>query len=153
MGSANTLTHHVFCAPFSWDLLTTSEKQSACWLIGNHHDLKWSDGDVSYREAKLRVVRRVVRALSCDEEFVHMYMKGAEKVTWLRTLIGSPLQKDVGVIVESLDVEYEDIARLEILDATNTFRCERHTRNCALENALKLQRWWIERNERFKTTL
>ena len=42
------------------------------------------------------------------------------------------------VIVETIGVDYDDIESFENLDATNTFRCGRHVKCCALENVLKL---------------
>jgi len=54
------LSHHVFQAPMSWNLLTRAEKSRACWLTANHHGLEWNDGDTEYARAKT-IVRNAVR--------------------------------------------------------------------------------------------
>ncbi|XP_024893686.1 matrix metalloproteinase-2-like [Temnothorax curvispinosus] len=107
------LPHHVFRAPMSWNLLTSSEKARASWLIANHHGLRWEDGDTDYRQAKT-IIRRAV----CDnlEELwereetlsARIYVKGLEKKRWLQEILG-----DVDATIVTVDAEYEDVDRLE----------------------------------------
>jgi len=37
--------------------------------------------------------------------------------------------------------DYEDINSLHNLDVTNTVRCEKHVKNCALQNVFKIYNW------------
>ena len=66
-----------------------------------------------------------------------MYVKGLEKRGWLLDILNND-----DVIVETIDVHYNNIESLENLDATNTFRCGRHVKCYALKNVLKLFNQW-----------
>lgn len=46
----------------------------------------------------------------------------------------------IGLIIETLDNDYDDVPALDKLDAT--LRCDRHVRNCALQNVFKIFNWW-----------
>ena len=43
--------------------------------------------------------------------------------------------------IETLDVDYEDIDSLHNLHITNTVRCGKHVKNCALQNVFKIYNW------------
>ena len=66
-----------------------------------------------------------------------MYVKELEKQGWLLDIVNND-----DVVVETIDVHYDDIESLENLDATNTFQCGRHVKCCELENVLKLFNQW-----------
>lgn len=138
------LIHHLFRAPFNWNLLTAFEKSRACWLTANHHGLRWNNGDVEYRQANA-MIRRSLRD-SSPSEFARIYVKGLEKKRWLEEIFGNVVD-DLGATIETIDADY-DICRLETLSATRSFRCGRHMRNCAMENVCKLHDWWVERDAR-----
>jgi len=42
------------------------------------------------------------------------------------------------VYVENIEAHYEDIESLNKLDITHTLRCQKHVKNCALQNVFKL---------------
>jgi len=42
------------------------------------------------------------------------------------------------IIIETLDADYEDIKSLNNLDVINTMRCNKHVKNCALQNVFKI---------------
>jgi len=42
------------------------------------------------------------------------------------------------IIIEILDADYEDIESLNNLNVINTMRCNKHVKNCALQNILKI---------------
>jgi len=42
------------------------------------------------------------------------------------------------IIIETLDADYEDVESLNNLDVINTMRCNKHVKNCALQNVLKI---------------
>ena len=52
------------------------------------------------------------------------------------------IAEQLDIVVETIDVHYDDIESLENVDATNMFRCGRHIKCCALENVLKLFNQW-----------
>jgi len=43
--------------------------------------------------------------------------------------------------IETLDADYEDIDSLYNLDVTNTVRCGKYVKNCALQNGFKIYNW------------
>lgn len=133
-----TLSHYVFREHVPWYLLTKSEKSLACWLRIHHHGFRWEDGHVSYSQMK----SLINNAIGTEPSLI--YVKGLEKKKWLCEI----LEDDVEI--ETIDADYEDIARLTNLDVIGTLRCAYHTRHCAMRNVCKLYKWWFERNKRVK---
>ncbi|KAL6265856.1 hypothetical protein P5V15_002679 [Pogonomyrmex californicus] len=116
-----------------------TEKSKACWITSNHHGLQWSDGDVVYRLSK-----HVIRNGVCDQSRdtpKRVYIKGLNKKKWLEEILGCDIIADHDMIVEIIDADFEDIGRLSTLDDVRAFHCERHTKNCAMENVCKLYDW------------
>jgi len=52
-----------------------------------------------------------------------------------------------GYIIETFDADYEDIDALNKLDNTNSIRCGKHVKNCALQNVFKIFNWWSQRQK------
>lgn len=141
------LTHHVFCEPISWNLLTRAEKSQACWLIANHHSLQWTDGDVNYGKARTIVRRAIFDGTESDPSSCKIvYVKGLQKKEWLRDILGRDAIED-SLSIETLDADFDNVDRLETLDAAGTFRCSRHSKNCAMENVNKMYNWWVARQQ------
>lgn len=144
-----SLTHRVFRPPMSWDLLNVREKSQAGWLINNHHRLRWEDGDADYAQS-----RRTLRRTLCDSTEIDstgtttatrtVYVKGPEKIAWLRALLGDAAD-EVDMRIESIDSDFEDVASLNELNASRSYNCGRHSKHCAMENVGKMHVWWTER--------
>lgn len=64
-----------------------------------------------------------------------VYVKGLQKKRWLGKILGDS-------VADRNDNVYDDIGRLEDISAEGIFSCGRHTSNCAMENVLKLYKWW-----------
>ncbi|KAL6420805.1 hypothetical protein ACFW04_013776 [Cataglyphis niger] len=96
-------------------------------------------------------MKKLVRDAVCRESnfnsTARIYVKGHEKKKWLIEILGN-VAEDQDVTIETIDVDYEDIERLKLLDASQTFRCEYHANNCAMKNVCKLHDWWSERYDR-----
>ncbi|KAL6417193.1 hypothetical protein ACFW04_014622 [Cataglyphis niger] len=113
------LSYYIFASSVPWHVLIKSERFQALWLIGHHHGVQWEDRNVPYSMAKRLIMI-------------------AEKREWLADILGDARND---VIIESLDVDYEDIVLLNKLDVTNTIRYEKHLKNCDVwedENCLHL---------------
>jgi len=82
--------------------------------------------------------QRLISEAVIEESEAIVYVKGLEKRGWLLDILNND-----EVIVETIDVYYNEIESLENLDATNTFRCERHGKCCALQNVFKLFNQWM----------
>ena len=104
----------------------------------HHNGLAWDDGHVSYH------LRRhlVERAIGTDPPLI--YVKGAEKKKWLREIL-----EDDDLRIETINADFDDIARLEDLDVIGTLCCGYHTKHCAMQNVCKLYKWWCKRTKRF----
>ena len=135
------LIHYIFRSPLAWNLLTASDKSQACWLTANHHGLRWDDGYVEYAMAKT-----LMRNALPDEPETRVYVKGLEKKKWLIEIAGNATQ----LFFANIDDDYDDVGQLRHISADQTLRCGRHEKTCAMENVLKLSRWWRERRERLK---
>ena len=67
-----------------------------------------------------------------------IFVKGLEKQKKLREI----LDDDDYLLIETIDANYDDIARLTDMDASGTLRCGYHARHCAKRNVCKLYKWW-----------
>jgi len=64
-----------------------------------------------------------------------------EKRRWLWNLL--LYDGEERMYIEILDAVYEDMESLTNLDDCNTIRCDRHAKNCALQNVFKIFNWWL----------
>lgn len=136
------IAHYVFRPPVPWRTLSQGDKRCARWLMEKHHRLHWYDGDVVYRHA-ISTIRRIVGRMMRDEESPMIYVKGVQKRTWLRTILGS-LARRLNIKIETMEADFEETERLARLMTTRpTLRCWRHSAHCAMENVLKLYVWWL----------
>ena len=62
-------------------------------------------------------------------------------MVWLKNLLNANVRNNV--IIETVDADYEDIESLNNLDTANTMRCEKHVKNCAMQNVFKLYNDWL----------
>ncbi|KYN00819.1 hypothetical protein ALC62_08502 [Cyphomyrmex costatus] len=128
------LTHYIFLHPIPWRLLSKADQTHATWLMTYHHGLMWNDGMVPYRMA----TRLISDAVVGDSESVFVYVKGFEKREWLVDILNND-----EIIVESIDA----VEPLDNLDESGTMRCGKHVKCCALQNVMKLHKWWsMEKN-------
>jgi len=135
----NVLTHYIFTNSVPWSALTKSERSCVSWLTAYHHGLRWEDGIVQYWKAK-HLITTAVYDENNDEAIV--YVKGHEKREWLLNILDANARNNV--IIETMDADYEDIESLKNLDTTNTIKCGKHVKNCAMQNVFKLYNCWLE---------
>ncbi|KYM98822.1 hypothetical protein ALC62_10452, partial [Cyphomyrmex costatus] len=136
------LSHYIFTCPIPWNYLTKSEKYCASWLGAYHHGLQWEDGMIPYSMTKRLITMAVIGAEWNGDNKAIVYVKGREKRQWLADILDSD-----DLTIETLDVDYEDIESLNNLDVTNTMRCVKHAKNCALQNVFKIYNWWSQRQK------
>jgi len=136
------LSHYIFASPYPWDVLTKSERSCASWLIANHHGLQWEAGMIPYMMARHLITSAVI---GVEDDDVLIYVKGYQKREWLKNMLESDARDDI--IIETLDADYEDVESLNNLDVINTMRCNKHVKNCALQNVFKIFNWWSQRQK------
>jgi len=81
-------------------------------------------------------------ATTTDDKIVG-YVK--EKQECLRDLLLDKARQKV--YVENTEARYEDMESLNKLDVTHTLRCQKHVKNCILQNVFKLFNWWYYHHE------
>jgi len=92
---------------------------------------------VPYSMARNLIIKAVIGAMTTDEKIV-VYVKRHEKRERLRDLLLDEARQEV--YVENIEAHYEDIESLNKLDVT--LHCQKHVKNCALQNVFKLFNWW-----------
>jgi len=90
---------------------------------------------VSYCMTESLITKAVMGITATDDDIV-VYVKGYKKRKWLRDLLLNEARR--AVYVENIEAHYEDIESLNKLDVTHTFRCQKHVKNCALQNVFKI---------------
>ncbi|KYN10797.1 hypothetical protein ALC57_17062, partial [Trachymyrmex cornetzi] len=130
------LSHYIFTCPMPWSFLTKSEKYCASWLSAYHHGLQWEDGIIPYTIVKRLIIMAIIGVEENDDNKALVYVKGCEKREWLADVLDSD-----NLTIETLDADYKDIDSLHNLDITNTMRCGKHNKNCALQNVFKIHNW------------
>ncbi|KYN10777.1 hypothetical protein ALC57_17085, partial [Trachymyrmex cornetzi] len=138
-----TLSHYIFTYPMPWSFLTKSEKYCASWLSAYHHGLQWEDGMIPYTMVKRLITMAVIGVEENDDNKAVIYVKGREKREWLADVLNND-----NLTIETLDADYKDIDSLHNLDVTNTMRCGKHIKNCALQNVFKIHNWWSQRQKK-----
>jgi len=109
------------------------------WLTENRHGIQWDDGMVPYWMAESLITKAVMGTTATDDDIV-VYVKGHEKREWLRDLLLDEARR--AVYVENIEAHYEDIESLNKLDVIHTLHCQKHVKNCALQNVFKIYNWW-----------
>ncbi|EFN84724.1 hypothetical protein EAI_10663 [Harpegnathos saltator] len=87
----------------------------------------------------LQLWRMIYMASSKTMQFV--YLKDHEKREWLLHLLDDNVRSSV--MIKTMDIDYGDMPSLQKLN--NTFRCNNHMKNCALQNVLNTFNWWSQR--------
>lgn len=126
------LSTALFQPPFDWFCLPAKYQYTNSWLQRNYHGLSWYSGDLSYA-----MIRDVLVSLLCGVS--RIYVKGAEKIAWLRDHYDSTI----------VDLEKLGCPSLQKLRSASASRCLHHTTCvkffCAAENA-ELLRAWCRKN-------
>lgn len=131
--------HFVFSPPFSWNCVSQSDKKEMIWLAAFHHGFYWNTRGVPYIS-----VKRIIRE-QCQQPNSIIYVKGLEKVKWLKTLCVES--------AENIDCRnIEDIGMSSSLSIENSLHhnipnCGLHCRKskvCALKTVAILKQWYGE---------
>lgn len=119
-------SHYIFKPPFSFATLTNEDRQVARYITAFHHGLNWCDGYIS-----CSVFDEIIKRLCADVEVV--YVKGSEKVKYLRNILDKPIR---------------DLVRAENI-SRGTPSCSFHISNyvvCAASNCERFY-WHLMRGE------
>ena len=121
-----------FASPYLWHDLSSDLQRRKAWVERNCLGLKWTSGTTPYD----RIEEILHSHLGLIEK---IYVKGREKVEWLRTLLQSTHH-----VIENLEYDYDDdIPSLRKLANT----CPHHKKQymCAADNVMALSQFIILR--------
>jgi len=134
----NKLYHYIFKPPYDWYILLKESRQQALWLKCFHHGFNWSEGFTDYFDI-YSCIQPLLDTVGHMDAVI--YVKGREKVEWLRTLcqyqdINCVNIEDVGCTINLNDVEYKSQVQEP--------HCHKHKKllQCAYQNVLILQNWF-----------
>jgi len=126
------LSYYIFGWYEPWSNLIKAEKHQAMELIENHHGIQWKDEMVPYRSLITKVVMGATMMIKLSYTSRKMRNEnGCEFCSWMKREI----------YVENIETHYENIKSLNKLDVTHILRCQKHVKNCALQNVFKLFKW------------
>jgi hypothetical protein len=119
--------------PYPFYFLTKKERKQVAWLEKNRGIL-WNDGYVSYCDYKSLLLN------FCKNK--HIYVKGYEKVVWVKEMVESDN------VLNLEDINCPNLEKLseKYSSSSDIKHCIYHTNKCALKNASFLNKWCIENN-------
>lgn len=121
---------HLFEPPYPWSNLSGKNRAVNNWLTRHYHNLSWDSGLIPYE-----LLEDVVTSMLYEATII--YVKGAEKKTWLRNIIGNGT-----VIFDLHDLGCSSLSKLR-----EEYKCPNHTHdhvkhyNCARRNVELLSNW------------
>lgn len=78
------ISHYIFKAPFSFDMLSPSLQKTAIWLMENHHCLNWKETGTPLHHFE-KIIKNI-----CDKADI-IYVKGTEKAKYIRNFTNKPV--------------------------------------------------------------
>lgn len=126
--------HYIFCEPFAWKYVSDMCRKRALWLTAFHHGFYWKQGELSYEK-----ISACLEPLKQNNLII--YVKGAQKVKWLRTLFGT-FQIDCRNIEDyGCAIQLSNGARNEHMHS----HCNKHQKlqQCALRNIKQIEQWYF----------
>jgi len=86
----------------------------------------------------------VVISAEENDDYKALIYKELKNREWYWVLQLADVLNSDDLTIEILEADYEDINSLCNLDITNTVRCGKHVKNCALQNVFKIYNWWSQ---------
>lgn len=117
--------------PFSYTNLTRSEKRQTRWIEKNR-GICWSEGFIDYRE-----FRRIIKPILNGKK---LFVKGLEKIEWIKKLCNNCAIVDVG---EKGCPSFLNLYTTYCKNNVN-LNCFYHSKYCALKNVICIRQWFID---------
>lgn len=118
----------------TFDDLSAPKQKSSNWLTQNFHGITWYDGDIDVNEL-LHTIKPIF-----SNKIV--FIKGEEKVIWLKNLLRDSLQKIVNVETLGCNLNLQKNAEMFGLMCSKHKRMS-HNLHCALNNVGKIFDWYL----------
>lgn len=123
--------HFVYEPPFEWKFVSDTCKRRIIWATIFHHGFYWNAGSVPYAQ-----IERTIEALRAPSLII--YVKGSQKVAWLRNLIKDPRIDCRNIEEIGCNFRLSDCASCRLM-------CGQHKHNaksCALQTVGLLETWY-----------
>lgn len=120
-------------SPYSYHYLTSEEKKQVRWLERNR-GIYWSEGYIDYKE-----FHRVIIPYLENKKII---TKGMEKIKWIKELCANCEVIDIG---DKGCPNFMKLKQKYCKDKTD-FNCVNHKKNCALNNAVCIKKWYDDNN-------
>lgn len=143
----NIIFHDIIKSPNI--ILDKSHQRQAKWLTEKYHGLEWTCGQISFSKLR-KTVQQILKNKT-------VYLKGSEKVEWLRYILRINNKDNVTNSIKIVDLETLNcpisLHKKDIDKQKNEFyACDHHNikhkknemRNCAMQNALILTDWFMK---------
>lgn len=116
--------------------LDKKHRRESNWLIKNYHGISWKDGYITLNE-----LRRTLYPIFNDNN-MHVYVKGEEKIKWVKEIM-----ENDGINCKNVEKEGFDVLPEE---KEKCWACTKHKHiatttkvHCALENVKLLKKWFM----------
>lgn len=119
--------------PYNFLKLRSDERKQVEW-IENNRGILWSEGYIDYRE-----FRRIIKPVLFKQ---NVFVKGQEKVKWVRELCDSCNIVDLG------EKGYPNFSKLykKYIKDNVKLNCFAHQNHCALKNVICVRNWFYDNN-------
>lgn len=123
--------------------LDRKHKKQSNWLTKNYHGFAWTDGYITLGE-----LRQTLFSIFNDKS-MQIYVKGEEKIKWVKQIMGNEALNCKNVENEYYDVQPEEREKC--------WACKKHKHikesnkiHCALENVKILKKWFMRQKNNKK---
>lgn len=123
--------HYIYLPPFSWEFVNDACKRGIIWSTIFHHGFYWDDGCASYNQ-----IDQSVEPLR--ESNLIIYVKGAQKVTWLKNILKDNRIECRNIEEIGCDFRLSDCASCRL----NCGKHKHKAKNCALQSVGLLETWY-----------
>lgn len=108
-GVDSKITTFLIAPPIEYSELTNKDRITNKWLCNHLHGLCWNDGNITHEEFSQYLVVYLKK-----EQDIIVYVKGIEKVRWLRQLLGKKEQ------IQIVDLDEFNCPNIKTLYKNNT---------------------------------
>lgn len=134
--SRNMKFHDIIKSPIGYkNKLNSTQQKSVEWLTKNFHGISWEDGFITLKELR--------SALRVYLDQTRIYMKGEEKIIWIKHIM-----KNDDLICVNLEDFDCDINLNDIRNKQDFVCCENHSHitpgkfaQCAVANVKAIHNW------------
>lgn len=137
-----SVQHFIFKPPFKYNNLSIESKREAIYLTTLVHGFYWNEGKLDYSQ-----IDKCFESLLLQQQVENnliIYVKGMEKIRWLKELCKSS-SKLVCYNIEDIGCQKKKTTLFDFVKP----HCDSHARvgQCAYQNVMLLQEWYEKKHK------